>query len=444
MTSRRGGKAQIVRLDKRGISSTLLNRCLDLTLVLVLISCGPALAHAQAGTPHVNSPSAVIVLQDIDSAQTPPPGNYRWLDVADQPYSDAYRAEYDYTFATVQVTFVNAGSTLHGTLDATKLKPNFTYQLKLAGTPGTAANERIGLAGRWWQEEWDGDQWTGGRNLNNKGDGSSPSPNDLVYYARRDIIDGYGSSPTGLRYRYAGYLVFDWFTTDGAGEVSLDFQADSSYHVLWKTTQRTWTADDGPLKTTIFDADLSPAYPDFGGDDYLSKTVSTFGEWERLPVGGVYLQPGAYSAQMILTEESFHGSGDEYVGGWAAAMGANIQFTIAPPTAVDLVSFTATPQAGAIQLSWETAAELDLLGFNLYRAGPVDGQPIPLNARLIPSRAPGSLTGASYLFVDRSAAPQVTYTYWLEHLDLHGTAFRHSPASAALTGFRVFLPRVVR
>ncbi len=38
------------------------------------------------------------------------------------------------------------------------------------------------------------------------------------------------------------------------------------------------------------------------------------------------------------------------------------------PTAVELASFTATPQAQSILIEWETVSEIDNLGFNLYRA----------------------------------------------------------------------------
>ena len=264
-----------------------------------------------------------VELADIDSGLTSPTGDYRWRDVADQLYNSTYRDSYNYPKAFVQVEFDPVGSSLHGTLTALNLKPNFAYQLKLVGTPGSAGNEPIGLAGRWWQEMWDGSNWTNGQNLNNKGDGSSPNPNDLVYFQRRDVTDP--ASPTGYLYRYTGYLVFDYFITDGAGDAVVEFDTDSSYHVLWKTSQRARTDDDGPVTSTTFDADDSPAYDDTGGDDYPLKTVEVFGEWERLPVGGVYLQPGDYQVQIILTEESFHGSGGSYAGNWAGAMGADIE-----------------------------------------------------------------------------------------------------------------------
>jgi len=267
-----------------------------------------------------------IELADIDSGLPSPTGDYRWLDVDDQLYSADYRGNYDYTQADVVVVFDAVGSSLRGSLTATNLKPNFAYQLKLVGTPGTSANERVGLAGRWWQEVWNGSTWTNGQNLNDKGNGSSPNPNDLIYFSRRYMADP--TSPTGYQYRYTGYLAIDYFITDGAGDAAVNFETHSSYHVLWKSSQRAHSDDDGPIKWDTFDADESLAYDDTGGDDYPSQTVGVFGEWERLPMGGVYLQPGDYLAQIVLTEESFHGSGGSYAGNWAGAMGADIQFFI--------------------------------------------------------------------------------------------------------------------
>ena len=273
---------------------------------------------------------AVIQLHDIDSGLTSPTGSYRWLDVADHAYGVSYQDSYDYTQATVEVTYKTRKNVLRGTLTAENLKPNFAYQLKLVGNPDAdpGANERIGLAGRWWQEEWNGSEWVNGDNLNSKGNGSSPNPNDEVYFANRDVPDTTGTSPTGLRYRYTGYLVFDYFITDDAGAAVLNYQTDSSYHVLFKTSQRVHTVKDGPLKTSTFTPDSSSAAYDV---DYPLSTVTIFGEWERLPVGGVYLEPGKYRCQMLLTEESFHGSGGELAGGWAAAMGADISFRLKAP-----------------------------------------------------------------------------------------------------------------
>lgn len=275
-----------------------------------------------------------VSLQDIDSGLTSPSGDYRWLDIADQKYADTYIDAYNYTQAAVQVQYERvAKGALKGTLTASSLKPNFAYQIKLVGNPEQypEANERIGLAGRWWQEEWDAQtqSWTKGHNLNDKGDGSSPNPNDLVYFATRDLVDE--SSPTGLRYRYLGYMVFDYFITDETGAADVGFIVDSSYHVLWKTTQPQHSYDalnDGPVKSRTFDpVPLSEVAYDM---DYPQSAVDIYGEWERLPTGGIYLDNGNYTCDFILTEESFHGVDGADSGNWAAAMGAEVSFKILP------------------------------------------------------------------------------------------------------------------
>jgi hypothetical protein len=296
-----------------------------------------------AATVSAAAPADELPLVDSGSS----PAAYRWLDVADQSYSPAFQAGNTYGDAVALVSFVAVGPTLSGSLSAAGLKPNFTYQLKLDGDSGTPANERIGLAGRWWQEEWNGSAWTNGQNLNNKGDGSFPNPNDLLYFERRYVEDS--SSPTGLHYRYTGYLVFDYVVTDSEGSVLHGFVVDSCYHVLWKTTQRVRTTDDGPISTAVFDADDSAAYEDTGGDDYPGQSVSVFGEWERLPVGGVFLQPGTYSCRFTLTEESFHGSGGPQAGAWAAAMEGQVVFAIAPETMN--ISLSCLPAGGTVPFS---------------------------------------------------------------------------------------------
>jgi hypothetical protein len=422
-----------------------INQIIVLAEMIILPLASPAVV----ATDYVGRTSSVtITLQDIDSGLTSSTGDYRWLDVANQLYSEGYQTSYDYTQANVGVTYELTGEVLSGTLTATNLKPNFAYQLKLVGYSDTVDNERIGLAGRWWQEEWNGTQWTNGQNLNNKGDGSSPNPNDITYFSRRDTPDA--TSPSGLHYRYTGYLVFDYFITDENGNLVLPFETDSSYHVLWATNDsdgndgtghRDRTSSDGPLVESTFDADLSTAYPDTGEDDYTPKTVGVFGEWERLPVGGIYLQVGDYLAQMILTEESFHGSGGTLSGSWAGAMGADIQFSIVSPTAVTISNFQATPEPGHILVNWDTALEVSLIGFNLYRSTSITGEQQRLNSGLILITSPGEATGASYIHIDADVQPAVTYYYWLELLEADGSSHLHGPTSATAR-HTIYIPTV--
>ncbi len=237
-----------------------------------------------------NAHGTTIQLQNIDSSVTSPADKFRWLDVADQAYSQDFQDSYDYTQAYVEVTYRFKRAILQGTLSAGNLKPNFGYQIRLVGYPVAdwGANERIGLAGRWWQEEWDGSNWSNGQNLNSKGDGSSPNPNDDVYFSRRDIEDS--TSPTQYSYRFTGYMVLGYFITDEFGNATIDFKADSSFHVLWKTSQEKRTRDDGPIERATFDPEPSsygyPSEPDYG-----KSTVKIFGEWVRLPMAGFTWNP---------------------------------------------------------------------------------------------------------------------------------------------------------
>ncbi len=110
------------------------------------------------------------------------------------------------------------------------------------------------------------------------------------------------------------------------------------------------------------------------------------------------------------------------------------------PTAVKLISFTAAPRGAGILVTWETATELDNLGFHLYRSTEVGVQGIRLNEFIIPSQAPGQGMGASYQFVDASARSGVTYYYTLEDIDVSGQRTAHGPVSA--TGWWFYFPLV--
>jgi hypothetical protein len=262
-----------------------------------------------------------------------PNSAYRWLDVTNQPYSETFMSSYSYDDAHVEVSHNTIGRQLTGTLSATNLKPNFAYQFKLQAQPthrlgdtNYGTNALLGLSGRWWQQEWKGSSWTSGWNLNNKGDGSSPNPNDHNYFARRDIPDAIGGSPTGLKYKYTAYRVFDYFITDENGDATVSYTINNSYHVLWKTSQRSPGQMDGPVVSHTFDVD--PGIHQQYDTDYGERTAGIFGEWERLPKNGIELLPGDYTCDVLLTEESFHGSGLQ--GFWAHAMKGEIEFTILP------------------------------------------------------------------------------------------------------------------
>jgi hypothetical protein len=117
------------------------------------------------------------------------------------------------------------------------------------------------------------------------------------------------------------------------------------------------------------------------------------------------------------------------------------------PTAVRVVSFIAKAGPDQITVRWETATEVDNLGFDLYRSQMVAGPWVRLNEDLIPSRAPGSPVGAVYTWPDDDVQPGVTYYYKLEDVDIYGQRTAHGPVSATLRAspsFLIYLPLVTK
>lgn len=100
------------------------------------------------------------------------------------------------------------------------------------------------------------------------------------------------------------------------------------------------------------------------------------------------------------------------------------------PMAVILASFTAMPANGGVEIAWETVSEIDNLGFRLYR-GLTPEQPDELLA-FVPSQAPGSSQGASYLWFDSGAGEARTVFYWLEGVGVDGSAALVGPISVDL------------
>jgi len=91
------------------------------------------------------------------------------------------------------------------------------------------------------------------------------------------------------------------------------------------------------------------------------------------------------------------------------------------PTAVDVLSFSGKLASGTVELSWETASEREVVGFNLYRAKTRDGARKLINSEKISAQNPGADGGAVYTFVDTSAKPGKKYFYWLESISIDNT-----------------------
>lgn len=214
----------------------------------------------------------------------PWPGNQRWKDVAGNMYEgtpDTTPTSQDYAGASVGVTYGVSGQQLTGTVTATGLKPNFAYQLKLEGST---------------------DIWT----------------NSTLQAIGRD------SSGTG-------YLPFGFFVTDENGDATTSFITDSSFHVLYRTSDSTGTTgtygfgmpgvNDGPISYYSFDPDPSSAWY---STDYGAANVGVYGAYEpgRALPGTLDLPYGDYICKFVLTEESFHDTSGTFHPGWGIWSGA--------------------------------------------------------------------------------------------------------------------------
>jgi len=112
------------------------------------------------------------------------------------------------------------------------------------------------------------------------------------------------------------------------------------------------------------------------------------------------------------------------------------------PTAVRMANFIAQPQGGGILVEWQTASEVDLLGFRLLRAEAPNGDFVALNEELIFAERSGSDGGAAYAYFDEHVTAGKTYRYVLEIVKVDGQVERYGLAEAAV-GWRLCLPVVM-
>jgi len=275
---------------------------LGLTAAFSLITAAGAPTTAHGGT-------AALSAVDWDAARQ------RWRDAATTPYDSGPIASYDYASATVVFEYLDHAPTAGGRLTGNNLKPNFAYQLKLNGKPdyfwGSAgsdlANERIGLAGRWWLNKVEKASGTvvGGWNSTDA---------EYLAWKAQGFTDGV------YDYVYEGYLLFAYVVTDAEGQVAQDLKVDSSFHVLWKTTQRAPGPNDSVPTTHTF---VVEGISDWYATSQPDEVRSIYAEWEptRAQPGALALPVGTYSVRLFLTEESFHESaGSPPSGSWATVM----------------------------------------------------------------------------------------------------------------------------
>ena len=91
------------------------------------------------------------------------------------------------------------------------------------------------------------------------------------------------------------------------------------------------------------------------------------------------------------------------------------------PTGIALAGYAVTATDGGASITWETASEQAIAGFNVLRAS--GEAAVQVNADLILAQYAGGGSGASYSIVD-SGLGQGAYVYTLEIVKLDGSTER--------------------
>ena len=238
--------------------------------------------------------------------------NERWCDIAGNMYSSAFIKGFDYEKPSVKkgprvrIKVDEQSSTFSGRLEALGLKPNFAYQMKLRGVFSDRKSfEAIGFAGRWRLPGW----FTNYRD------------EDYLAYDKKEEVES--------------YLFFDYFVTDSRGNAIRDFSLDSCLHVLWSASHQRSPDRYEDILTKVVRASDERIYARPKAKASAERIWAEV-EVPRYKMAGKtrFLPGGKYSAELVLTEESFH-SWYRDGGYWATVCKVPVEFSITAKTDVE-------------------------------------------------------------------------------------------------------------
>lgn len=85
-----------------------------------------------------------------------------------------------------------------------------------------------------------------------------------------------------------------------------------------------------------------------------------------------------------------------------------------------------TFQEAEINIEWETASEVDTVGFNILRGETLQGDFTQINDQLIPAST-DPLSVNAYSYTDTNVKAGEIYYYFLEDMETSGITNRHGP-----------------
>lgn len=273
--------------------------------------------------------------------------------------------------------------------------------------------------------------------------GLSPAdtdPNESNVDDEYDIGDFYFTESDNNATLYLRFDLYDKLVFNDLGQIVVYFDVDQS----------TSTGLDESRFFGPFGADYRILVYNVGG--FYSKSVQewTGSAWSTLGTGATMqfafdddiVEVGiAFAAVGISSEdcfnlgihfENFSNSEDDNVLGEYCD----------DPTAANLSSFTVSMDDASMIVEWQTADELDVTGFNVWRSTDTADHGMQLNSAIIPAQTPGELTGNLYTYVDDTALPNSHYYYWLEVKQVNAISAWYGPVEPIR--FRLYLPVLLR
>ena len=92
-----------------------------------------------------------------------------------------------------------------------------------------------------------------------------------------------------------------------------------------------------------------------------------------------------------------------------------------------------TFQEAEINIEWETASEVNTVGFNILRGETIQGDLTQINDQVIPASA-DPLSSNTYSYTDMNVRAGNIYHYFLEDVETDGTTNRHGPLEIKAAG----------
>jgi len=219
--------------------------------------------------------------------------------------------------------------------------------------------------------------------------------------------------------------------TGSTSTVSVDVYYKSGTCVGYENTSGAWTLlASGSATGQGFDNPTYIDLPDASGVSFGGGLTYGFYVDVSTERGIAYTNGGPTTyenADLKLITNSGQGglfSSYYYPREWSGTL----HYTLSPDL-VELVFFKAMGCGQVVQISWETASEIDTAGFHIWRSGkrnPGENDYVRVTGQLIAAQGSPSY-GASYYYNDLAVVPGHPYCYRLEDISYSGESTFHDP-----------------